>query len=222
MDGLAAIIPAAAWEALTRAGVRKSFAPGQVLLRQGDPVDHVLVVTSGRTKVTRVDHEGNTLVLAVRGPGEVLGEIGTAVDGGERSATVTAIDDCVTRVVPRAAFGDLVHRLHLEKDLLRHVVRRMREGEELRSELVAFPSGVRVARGLLRLAGWHADRPWPVRAAGHVDIGLDQADLGHAVGLHRSTVAEELRKLRTRGIVATSRSRILILDHEGLQAAAQL
>lgn len=218
-DGLAAIVPAATWAALAEAGVPKSFAAGATLLRQGDRVDHVLVILAGRTKVWRVEPDGSTLVLAVRGPGEVLGEIGL-LDGADRSATVTAIDECRTRVVAREAFAELVRALELGDDLLKHVVRRLREGEDLRAELATLPSGVRVARGLLRLAGWRAADADP--GTGQIDIGLDQTDVGQAVGLHRATVAEELRKLRDRHIVATSRSRILILDPQGLRAAARL
>lgn len=155
--------------------------------------------------------DGSVLVLAVRGPGEILGDI--SVLGGEgRSATVIAVDPCETRMIPAERFVRLVRSLGLESELLRHAMSRIREGEAWRAELAALPAGPRIVRTLLRLAA-----PAPAMP---IDVGLDQTELGHASGLARSTVAAELARLREQGLVATSRRRIVITDLSRLRALA--
>jgi CRP/FNR family cyclic AMP-dependent transcriptional regulator len=180
-------------------------------MRQGDPATHVLLLVAGRVKVVRTSRDGNVLVLAVRGPGEILGDI--SVLGGEgRSATVIAVDPCETRFIPADRFLVLVRSLGMQTQLLRHAMSRIREGEAWRAEIAALPAGPRLVRTLLRLA-----TPGPAMP---VDVGLDQTEVGQAAGLSRSTVAVELARLRHQGVIATGRRRIVITDLARLRALA--
>src|SRR5688572_21435418 len=98
IGGLAAAIDHSLWEKLTKAGRRRSYRRGEVLMTEGDPVRYVGALLQGRVKVSRVDVDGNTTVFAVRGPGELLGEIGV-LSRDRRSATVTAIDRCELSII---------------------------------------------------------------------------------------------------------------------------
>jgi CRP/FNR family cyclic AMP-dependent transcriptional regulator len=202
-------ISAEAWCRLLSAGASHRYDPGDVLLQQGAAATHVLALVAGRVKVVRTSHDGSVLVLGVRGPGEILGDI--AVLGSEdRSATVTAIDRCDTRIITADRFLLLVRSLGLETQLLRHAMARIREGEEWRAELATLAAGPRLARTLMRLAAPGPD--------GSADVGLDQAELGQAAGLSRSTVAAELARLREQGVVVTVRRRVIIANLSRLQS----
>jgi CRP-like cAMP-binding protein len=87
---------------------------------------------------------------------------------------------------------------------------RIREGEEWRAELATLAAGPRLARTLMRLAAPGPD--------GSADVGLDQAELGQAAGLSRSTVAAELARLREQGVVVTVRRRVIIANLSRLQS----
>lgn len=199
------------WERVASLGVARRREAGAVLLRQGDPPTHVLALVSGRVKVVRTSADGNALVLAVRGPGEILGDY-SVLDGTGRSATVIAIEPCETRAVPADRFLSLVREHGLEAQLLRHAMRRIREGEEWRAELATLPAGPRLVRTLLRFSAASPTTP--------ADVGLDQTELGLAAGLSRSTVAAELARLRDLGLISTTRRRTVITDLPGLRALA--
>jgi CRP-like cAMP-binding protein len=196
---------------MVSAGGVRLHEPGSILLRQGEPPTHVLALMAGRVKVLRTSPDGNVLVLAVRGPGEILGDI-SVLGGDGRSATVVAVDPCETRIIPADRFLLLVRSLGLETQLLRHAMSRIREGEAWRAELAVLPAGPRLLRTLLRLTA-----PGPAMP---VDVGLDQTELGQAAGLSRSTVALELARLRDQGLIATARRRIIITDLPRLRALA--
>lgn len=199
------------WEPLVAAGVERRFRAGDVLLRQGDPPRHVLLLMAGRVKALLTLPDGEVLLLAVRGPGEILGEI--AVLGGEdRSATVIAVDACVTRVLAADRFRVLLRSSGAEAELLRRAMRRLREGEAWRAETAALPAGPRVVRALLRLA--------VPGGGGPLDVGLGQLEIGQAVGLSRGVVAAELARLRELGVVSTERGRTVITDPPRLRALA--
>jgi CRP/FNR family transcriptional regulator, cyclic AMP receptor protein len=206
-------IPPQAWNRLLAAGALKTNPRGATLLRQGERATHVLALTRGRVKIIRIGPDGTILVLAVRGPGEILGEI-ALLDGNGHSATVIAVDPCETRIISAERFRRLTRELNLEGSLLQLAMSRIRESEEWRAEIAGLPAGPRIARALLRLA---VPGPGP---GGRPDIRLDQSELGQATGLARSTVAVELARLRDRGIVSTTRRRIVISDIQQLRHIA--
>ncbi|MFD0857326.1 Crp/Fnr family transcriptional regulator, partial [Actinomadura adrarensis] len=121
-------VSAEMWERLHSAGREQRFGIGEVVLQQGAPASHVLLLVSGRVKVSLTLPDGEVLLLAVRGPGELLGEI-AVLDGEGRSATVATIDPCVMRVLPAERFRALLQTAGMDAELLRQAMRRIREGE---------------------------------------------------------------------------------------------
>lgn len=72
---------------------------GTVLTREGDVGREAFVVVSGTAEVTR-----DGVAVAEIGPGAVVGEM-SLLDGGPRSATVTATSDIDALVLTRPAFN---------------------------------------------------------------------------------------------------------------------
>lgn len=202
---------AEAWARLLAAGSARWYEPGAALLRQGEPATHVLALVSGRVKILYTSQEGQILILALRGPGEILGDM-SVLGVDDRSATVVALDRCETRLILADRFLLLVRSLGLEEHFLRHAMSRIRESDAWRAELATLPAAPRLARMLSRLA---EGSPTPA------EVRMDQAELGHATGLSRSTVAAELARLREQGVVSTSRRRIIITNSRRLQALSQ-
>lgn len=66
-------------------GVRRSFGAKEFVLLQGDPSDHVQILISGWVRVSAVVEDGREVLYALRGPGDVLGDI-AAVAGLGRTA----------------------------------------------------------------------------------------------------------------------------------------
>jgi class 3 adenylate cyclase len=76
--------------AFTAVAHRRSYRRGSLLMREGDRLDHVFVILSGRTRIY-VRENGTELTLAERGPGELVGER-AALELSVRSATVVALE----------------------------------------------------------------------------------------------------------------------------------
>lgn len=68
----------------------QEFAPGTHLMREGEQAGEVFVILHGWTKVC-LDEDGAERVIAERGPGDLIGEGGTA-PGNVRSASVIALE----------------------------------------------------------------------------------------------------------------------------------
>lgn len=81
----------------------RTFAPGELVVRQGDPALHVYLVTAGTARVER-DGESWSGRLS---PGEFFGELGIIEEHG-RTATVVAEDELTCLLLPAWEFRALL------------------------------------------------------------------------------------------------------------------
>ncbi len=206
-------------EALARVGVPTRFDGGTALMRQGAQADGVILLLHGRVKVVAVEDNGRESLLALRGPGDLVGEM-AAFDGGRRSATVVALEPVRAVFVPLPAFLAFVReRPGAAAAVLGLLASRLRDADRQRARFGAFPTAVRLARHLLDLASEHGR----VDTAGAVvlDVALTQADIGAAIGASRESVGRDLAFLRARGMVAGQRRPLVLVDVPALRSFAE-
>ena len=79
-----------------------SFAAGSVILREGEPGDHMYVVMEGELSILIKDK-----VIATASPGEIIGEM-ALINSAIRTATVIADSDCVLADIDRSSFDSLL------------------------------------------------------------------------------------------------------------------
>jgi CRP/FNR family cyclic AMP-dependent transcriptional regulator len=109
-----------------------TYAAGDVIFEEGGTADCVLLVRAGRVRVTATAGDGEEIMLAERGAGEILGEL-SGIDGQPRSASVTATEEVSGIVVPLRAFrGFLLDNPRAALSLLELISRRLREAEARR------------------------------------------------------------------------------------------
>lgn len=80
------------WRALEERGQRIQYSAGEIVFQEGDTGDDLYVVLSGRVAVLKHNEDGQSALLAYRGPGDVLGEMGV-MSRVPRSATLVAVED---------------------------------------------------------------------------------------------------------------------------------
>jgi hypothetical protein len=81
----------------------RTFAPGSVIVREGDPGEEAFIITTGTCVVSKRENgvEREQREIGRLGPGAVFGE--TAIlSRTPRTATVTAADDVTVKIVTRA------------------------------------------------------------------------------------------------------------------------
>jgi CRP-like cAMP-binding protein len=204
--------------ALVERGRQRRWPSGATLFLEGDRSESVLVVVSGRIKVFSLTEQGEEVVLAVRGPGALLGEL-SALDGGVRSASVAALEPVTGLVVPSPVFIEFL-RTHgpAATVLLRLITSRLRDADRKRVEFGAFDIAARVAGRLVELAERFGE---PDEHGVRISVALSQDELAGWVGASREAVAKALRVLRDRGFVTTGRRTMTVLDLDGLRRRAR-
>ncbi|SDD30131.1 cAMP-binding domain of CRP or a regulatory subunit of cAMP-dependent protein kinases [Actinokineospora iranica] len=195
--------------------MRQGFSRGATLIRQGDPGTDVLALVAGRVKVVAGNADGAGLLTALRGPGDLVGELARPVTG--RTATVVAIDDCAVARLSAAGFRRFLEQRGHVGSLQDYLVAKLSETVPFQVQLVHLSARQRIARLLIELVSL-TDPADPHR----MRIPLSQEKIAEALGVVRSTVSEQLAVLRDSGALGPG-PRVVVRDlaeltiHAGLR-----
>lgn len=199
--------------ALKERGRRRHFKRGATLFNEGDESSHVVVLEAGRVKISAFTEEGSEVVLAIRQPDDLLGEL-SVFDEEPRSATATALEDVEALVVGADGFKSfLQEHPRVALLLLGMISHRLRDADAKRIEYGTQDTVGRVARRLVELA----DRFGESAADGlRISVPLSQQELAGWTGASREGVSKALQTLRKRGWIETHRKHVTVLDLEAL------
>lgn len=195
----------------------KTFAKGETIYRRGEAGDTMMIILSGRLKITNVTAEAREVILNFLGPGDVNGEI-AVLDGRERTANAVALEETQALVLYRR---DLLPVLTADPQSMLEIITILCDKIRATSQIVednSLQMQGRTASGLLRLADQHGRKtPAGIR----IDLKLSQRDLGNYVGLSRENTSRQLKDLRAAGLVIVEDQALIIPDLEALRERAE-
>lgn len=204
--------------ALLGAGRTRRWQRGDLLVRSGDRVDSATVLLQGSVKVHKTAAEGAEVVLALLGPGDLLGEM-SAVGEAERSADATALEAVEGLIISVPDLrGFLSAHPHVMLALLELAVARLRLADLRRIEFATAGSLARVATRIVELAerfGTERDD-----RAIEIAVPLSQEELAAWSASSRESTARALHTLRELGVLETRRRRLIVRDLERLRPHA--
>lgn len=96
-------------EFLQRRLVWRWFTAGQIVFRQGEPGESVMLIVNGRVRLRRRDRFGEERETGDAGPGDVVGSAALLSDAPQ-AFTVVAVRETNTAELPREAFDELAAR----------------------------------------------------------------------------------------------------------------
>ena len=118
------ILPTPLLEEIPTAATVRAFPKHAVIVTESDVTDTIYVMLAGRARVYVSDEKGREVVLNQLGPGEYFGEI--TIDGGPRSASVMALEECRCALIRGTELTAFIERspgfaLHVVKKLAHRV-----------------------------------------------------------------------------------------------------
>ncbi len=186
---------------------------GQILFHEGTRGERLYIITDGKMKLGHTSSDGRESLLAVLGPGELLGEL-SLFDPGPRTATATALTDISLMGLGHAALRPwLTGRPEVAEALLGALAQRLRRTNEQMADLVFSDVPGRVAKTLLEL-GEKFGRQLPDGI--HVTHDMTQEELAQLVGASRETVNKALADFAARGWIRLESRSVVLLDPERL------
>lgn len=195
---------------------RRRFSRGEVVFHRDDPGDSLHLIAAGHFAVKVTTPIGNTVTLALRGPGENFGEMALVSGDTRRSATVEALEPAETFSVYQTDFERLRHEHPaVDRVLIALLAQEVRAINDRLLEALYVSSDRRVLRRLVELAA-----RYPADDAPQV-LPLTQEELAMWAGASRGTANRVLREEQERGTIELRRGRTIVLDLEALRRRAR-
>lgn len=197
------VLPEPLLESIAAVATVRSYPKNSIIVSEGDETDSLYVMLAGRAKVFVSDENGREVQLNHIGRGEYFGEV--TLDGGPRSASVMALEECRCAVVRRAELTSFLERnpafaLHIVKKLA-HRVRVLTDN--VRSLALMDVYG-RVARLLLELAEECDGRLV-------INESLTHKDIAARVGASREMISRIFSDLADGGYVRKEARQFVIM-----------
>ena len=189
----------------------RTYAPGEMIVFEGDPCQAAYFIAEGQVRVYRLSPGGREQVLAQLGPGQAFNTAPHFQPHGVNHATVEAL----TSVTLYAITSDDLRRLVSESPelalvILQDFAARLDHLTNLVEDLSLRTVRGRLARFLLE----HVEE-------GAVARRWTQEEIAAHLGTVRDMVGRTLRTFASAGLVRMERQRIVLLDREGLEAEVQ-
>jgi CRP-like cAMP-binding protein len=193
----------------------RRYPRSATVMQRGDEGGSMMVLASGRLRISAISSDGKEVTLSLVGPGGVVGEI-ALLDGKPRSADVTAMEDCLVLVVERRDFLPFLRRNEdMTLRLIALLCERLRNTDLALEEIALLDLPARLARLLTKLAQeYGVATPEGTR----IRLKLSQKDLSALIATTRESVNKQLRQWRDDGILDEDGGNIIIRKREALQA----
>jgi CRP/FNR family cyclic AMP-dependent transcriptional regulator len=190
-------------ERLARVAGRRRVGRSEQVVRAGETADALLIMLTGRAKVTNFDEEGREVILAWLGPGEFFGEMGL-IDDSPRSANVIAVENCELMVLGKQEFQRCMKdNFQVAQKLMQILVRRLREADRHIESLALLDVYGRVARLLLDMSEEEGGRRV-------VRQKMSKQDMARMIGASREMVSKVMRDLELGGYIVPQDDIIII------------
>jgi CRP/FNR family transcriptional regulator, cyclic AMP receptor protein len=197
---------------LLRAARTRRYAAGATIFHKGDSGDGLYGVLAGRIAVVANSASGKELILNSFAAGEFFGEI-ALLDGKGRTATAMARVASDLLFIGRSTFLPFLEQHPaVAARLIALLCERLRRTTELVEDSTFLNVGVRLAKGLIGLAG----RDGHSVGNDSIELAISQSELAAMLGVTREIVSRQLAHWRSAGLLTLGRGRIALRDRHAL------
>jgi CRP/FNR family transcriptional regulator, cyclic AMP receptor protein len=197
----------------------RSFPANTNVITAEERGEGVYAILSGTVKVYVTDPDGSEVIIAVLGPGEIVGEMSLADSLGRSASVLTLERSSFLWMDRKTLLASMEESPVVARNLASILSRRLRLANTHTRSLAALDVHGRVAAQLLAFAREYGeDLP---EGDILIPLRLTQSDLAALLGASRVRVNQALGYYRRRGAISVSSDhRITIHDQQALERRA--
>ncbi len=193
--------------------IRRTFVKDEQIVRQMDMDNSIYFVETGELGVAQFSDSGREVGYIELKAGENFGEV-SVIDGGPRSASVTALCESVVTVMPFGTFQKLMQtNTAVNILIMKQLTAIIRRLSERVYEFSTLSVNNRIHAELLRRARKYIDLDGVAR----IPSPPTHAQMASRLSCNREAVSRELKKLENQGIMEKQGGRWIIPDCQLLQ-----
>jgi CRP/FNR family cyclic AMP-dependent transcriptional regulator len=220
-DNLLAGLPREYFSRLLAGAPSKALRQGHTLFEIGAQGDGCYWLEEGVLKVCLPSAQGTERIIALLGPGSLVGEL-AMLDGLPRSATIQALRDSRLTFVARSVFLDCLRddpRMYAH--LVASLVERLRQADKEVAAASFLSLKARVARALLQFAK-HLGEPGTTPGQVVIRHRIRQDDVAALANVARESASRILSEWKKRKVIDHHASSLYVIYSERLEREARL
>jgi CRP/FNR family transcriptional regulator len=215
-EGFFCHLPKSVMEALQPLKFTVAYPAGAILFVEGQTCRGIYILCKGRVKLSVTSKEGQTLILNVAQPGEVLG-LNATVAGIPHETTAETGQPCQLNFVKR---DDFLRFLTQHGEACMHVAIQLgRECQHAYQQLRSFTMSSASQRVARLMVEWSHDDSGMALAHG-IKVALTHDEIAQIIGMSRETVTRTLAAFRKRHIAKIHGSNLHIQNMSAIQKLA--
>ncbi|MFQ5353662.1 MAG: Crp/Fnr family transcriptional regulator [Thermodesulfobacteriota bacterium] len=190
--------------------VFSTFGKRDVIFLEGDMVEGLYVLRTGRVKLLRGSLKGKEQIIKILGPGDILG---FEVFYGAHAFTNTAIamEDCELCYISRNDFFSIIERdSGLARKLILALGRELNEAYGRIGNLGLLNAREKMAHLLASLAGEYGSELDGDRI--RLNLTLSRLEIAELLGITQETSIRLLKGFKEEGIISIKRKEIIIIS----------
>lgn len=193
--------------------VEQMYERGQVIFKEQSAPVSVYAIQKGRVKLYQTDNHGNQQVISLLGIGDIFG-LRSLLANKSHTVTAEAIEPTSICAVPRKKLLEMFDiSSDLAQDLMNKLAAELRVSEETMVSLLHHSVKRRTARLLLSLVDQTVEQSnKPLRV-----VKLQRTEMAQLIGTTPESLSRTLHLFGEMGLIETSRTRITLLDADGLK-----
>jgi CRP/FNR family transcriptional regulator len=184
-----------------------------VLFREGEPVEGLFVLLSGRVKIYKLSPDGKEHILHVVRPGQTFAEAAVFMPGGY-PAYAEALQKSRALLLPKTPFLDLLRdEPAISLQIIASLSRYLKQFADRIEDLSLKDVSARLARWFLATAREKGRDFW--------DLEITKGELASQIGTVSETLSRTLRKFQDAGWLQVRGRFVKVLDKEALECVSQ-
>ena len=201
-------------EPLLEQGEREEISGRETIYYAGTPSNSVYFVEEGKVKLSYLDPSGKRITLALRGSGELFGEMALVGERRRRHHAEALEDSVLIRIPKEVVISWIRDRPDVLYQLLQLFGLWIRDLEEIVEDLAFRDIQARLSRQLLRLSHEYGVK---TKDGILISFRLTHRDLAEMIGSARENTTMALNRFAREGLLSKRRYQIIIKDPEGLK-----
>lgn len=195
--------------------IQRTFMERMVVFMQGEPLDYIYFIVSGKVKIYRTDEHGREQIVNVLQTGDLFPHVGF-FHQTVYPANSVMIEKGVLLALPTAKFQTLL-KTHpsLSLKLLGVMEATILELQKRLEEMVMHDTFGRIVLLLLRLSRIHGVKDGNLVK---ITVPFTNQELANMIGTTRETISRAFSQLKKDGSIQTTTDHHLLLNIEQLES----
>lgn len=190
----------------------RHFKSGDIIIHQGEPVEAVYRVVSGRIKISSYIEDGREIILSGYNSGDTFGEA-SLIQEFPAQYSAECLCECEINVLPKNEFLKIYQQYpEVSYQVSRKLVRQVRMLYSLLLEAKSLSLEKRLVSSIFRSLHSHT-----VRDKHGLYLEMSQDEMARALGTARQSINRELKKLEAGHFIELSYGKVYLTNLEALR-----